>query len=239
MDLHDEFEVSLPVAKAWAVLTDVEKIAPCLPGIWLREVAGEDYQGVAKVKVGPITASYEGVARYLLRDADVYKAVLKAEGHEIHGQGKGSALVTATLSPSVEGTRVEVVTVLSIDGRLALVPKSALAAMSRKLIAEFAKNLEVTVLAAPEAVAASPVVEAHTAVDDKAPAELSSEKFTEVPTDPEPSTPEICDEQIHPLTGEPEAKQESLIRRLAPYLTIAGFLLIARIVSFSLRRSQR
>jgi hypothetical protein len=73
----------------------------------------------------------------------------------------------------------------------------------------------------------------------QAPAELPSEKFTEVPTGPEPSTPEICDEQIHPLTAEPEAKQESLIRRLAPYLTIAGFLLIARIVSCSLRRSQR
>ena len=85
MDLHDEFGVTLPVAEAWAVLTDVEKIAPCLPGIWLREVEGDEYQGVVKVKVGPVTASYEGVARFLLLDADALKGVLKAEGREIRG----------------------------------------------------------------------------------------------------------------------------------------------------------
>ena len=122
MNLTDEFEVPLGVAEAWTVLTDVEKIAPCLPGIWLREVAGDEYQGVVKVKAGPVTASYEGVARYLLLDADAHQAVLKAEGHEIRGQGKGTALVTATLSPSAAGTRVQVVTVLSIDGRLCPLP---------------------------------------------------------------------------------------------------------------------
>jgi hypothetical protein len=159
MDLHDEFEVSLPVAKAWAVLTDVEKIAPCLPGIWLREVEGDEYQGVVKVKAGPVMASYEGVARYLLRDADAHKAVLKAEGREIRGQGKGTALVTATLSPAAEGTRVQVVTVLSIEGRLARLAEGALAALSRNLIAEFAENLEMTLLEVATAVTASPVVE--------------------------------------------------------------------------------
>ena len=119
MNLNDEFEVPLGVAEAWAVLTDIEKITPYLPGIWLREVEDEKYQGVVKVKVGPVTMWYEGVARYLLLDADAHKAVLKAEGGEIHGQGNGSALVTASLSPSARGTRVQVVTVLSIDGRLA------------------------------------------------------------------------------------------------------------------------
>jgi len=88
MDLYDEFEVPLPVAEAWAVLTDIEKITPCLPGIWLLEVEGEKYEGVVKVKVGPVTVWYEGIARYLLLDAAAHKAVLKAEGSEIHGLGK-------------------------------------------------------------------------------------------------------------------------------------------------------
>jgi hypothetical protein len=144
MDLHDEFGVTLPVAEAWAVLTDVEKIAPCLPGIWLREVEGDEYQGVVKVKVGPVTASYEGVARFLLLDADAHKAVLKAEGREIRGQAKGTALVTATLSPSAEGTRVQVVTVLSIDGKLAQLADGVMGVMSRNLITEFAENLAMT-----------------------------------------------------------------------------------------------
>ncbi len=151
MNLNDEFEVPLGVAETWAVLTDIEKITPYLPGIWLREVEDDKYQGVVKVKVGPVTMWYEGFARYLLLDADAHRAVLKAEGGEIHGQGNGSALVTATLSPSARGTRVQVVTVLSIDGKLAQFADDVLATVSRNLIAEFAENMEFTVLAAPKA----------------------------------------------------------------------------------------
>jgi carbon monoxide dehydrogenase subunit G len=102
------------------------------------------------------------------------KAVLKAEGGEIHGQGKGTAVVTATLSPSARGTRVQVVTVLSVDGRLAQFAKGVIAAVSRNLIAEFAENLELTVPAAPNATTAGPVVGTETAEGaDKAPAEAS------------------------------------------------------------------
>jgi len=236
MDLHDEFEVSLPVAKAWAVLTDVERIAPCLPGIWLREEAGDEYQGVVKVKVGPVMASYEGVARYLLRDADAHKAVLKAEGHEIHGQGKGTALVTATLSPAAEGTRVQVVTILSIEGKLARLAEGALAALSRNLIAEFAENLEMTLLEVATAVTASPVVETDTIEAAEVPAAAPPETFSEVSADAEPPTTERDDGQVHSSPAAPEQERESLTRRLTPYLAVAGFVLIARIVVFALRR---
>ena len=226
MDLHDEFAVTLPVAEAWAVLTDVEKIAPCLPGIWLREVEGDEYQGVVKVKVGPVTASYEGVARFLLLDADAHKAVLKAEGREIRGQAKGTALVTATLSPSAEGTRVQVVTVLSIDGRLAQLADGVMGVMSRNLIAEFAENLAMTVLGAPEAVNAAPAVETDAIESD------------EVSADAEPPAPEMDHDGVYPSAEDPE-ERDSLMRRLAPYLSVAGFLLIARIVVYSLRRRRR
>jgi len=238
MDLHDEFGVTLPVAEAWAVLTDVEKIAPCLPGIWLREVEGDEYQGVVKVKVGPVTASYEGVARFLLLDADAHKAVLKAEGREIRGQAKGTALVTATLSPSAEGTRVQVVTVLSIDGKLAQLADGVMGVMSRNLIAEFAENLAMTVLGAPEAVNAAPAVETDAIESDEAPAEAPPEKFTEVSTDAEPPAPEMDHDGVYPSAEDPE-ERDSLMRRLAPYLSVAGFLLIARIVVYSLRRRRR
>jgi hypothetical protein len=154
MQLNDEFEVPLPVAEAWAVLTDIERITPYLPGIWLREIGADEYQGVVKVKVGPVTVWYEGVARYLLLDADAHTAVLKAEGGEIRGQGKGTALVTATLSPSPRGTRVQVVTVLSIDGKLAQFASDTLTILSRSLIAEFAENLEFSVLTAVSATSA-------------------------------------------------------------------------------------
>jgi carbon monoxide dehydrogenase subunit G len=165
MDLHDEFEVPLPVAEAWAVLTDIEKVTAHLPGIWLLRVEGETYEGVAKVKVGPVTVWYEGIARFLLLDAEVRKAVLKAEGSEIHGPARSTAVVTATLSPSASGTNVQVVTVISVDGRLAQFAKGVIDAVSRKLMAEFAANLELTLLATPEVSTTELVVGTETTKD--------------------------------------------------------------------------
>ena len=68
MELTNEFTVPVPVERAWEVLTDVELIAPCLPGAQLQEVEGDEYRGVVKVKVGPITAQYKGSATFTARD---------------------------------------------------------------------------------------------------------------------------------------------------------------------------
>ncbi len=85
MELKNEFEVAVPIQVAWAVLTDAERIAPCLPGAELREVEGDEYRGVVKVKVGPITASYQGTARFTELDESSHRAVLRAEGRETRG----------------------------------------------------------------------------------------------------------------------------------------------------------
>ncbi|MGA1245209.1 MAG: CoxG family protein, partial [Ilumatobacteraceae bacterium] len=55
MELNHSFTVNQPIAETWQILTDLERIAPCLPGAQLQEVHGEVYKGVVKIKVGPIT----------------------------------------------------------------------------------------------------------------------------------------------------------------------------------------
>ena len=62
MEITDSFRVSTPIDATWKVLLDIEGIAPCLPGAQLQEVEGDEYRGVVKVKVGPITAQYKGTA---------------------------------------------------------------------------------------------------------------------------------------------------------------------------------
>lgn len=147
MELTNEFVVTVPVEEAWAVLTDVERIAPCMPGAELQEVEGDEYRGIVKVKVGPITASYRGSARFEEKDAAVHRGVLKAEGRETRGQGNASAVITATLSPSGDGTKVEVVTDLAITGKVAQFGRGMLAEVSGKLLDQFVHNLETMVLA--------------------------------------------------------------------------------------------
>lgn len=147
MELTNEFTVDVPVEQAWAVLTDLERIAPCMPGAQLQEVDGEDYRGVVRVKVGPVTAEYKGKAQFLERDAGAHKAVLRAEGRETRGQGNASATITAQLESSGSATKVSVVTDLSISGRVAQFGRGVLSDVSNKLLGQFVEQLESTVLA--------------------------------------------------------------------------------------------
>jgi carbon monoxide dehydrogenase subunit G len=155
MELTNTFRVGLPVAEAWAVLTDVERIAPCLPGAQLQEVEGDEYRGVVKVKVGPITAQYKGKATFQNLDVDNHTAVLRAEGRDTRGQGNANATITATLTADGDGTAVSVVTDLAITGRVAQFGRGTLADVSTKLLNQFVECLESTVMAAPAGAAAA------------------------------------------------------------------------------------
>jgi carbon monoxide dehydrogenase subunit G len=146
MELTNDFRVAVPVERAWSVLTDIELIAPCLPGAQLQEVEGDEYRGVVKVKVGPITAQYKGAATFASQDPDAHVAVLRAEGRETRGQGNASATITATLAPDGEGTAVSLATDLMITGKVAQFGRGVLADVSAKLLDQFVENLESTVL---------------------------------------------------------------------------------------------
>ena len=155
MELHNEFEVGVPLDDAWKILTDIERIAPCMPGAELREVEGDEYRGAVKVKVGPITAEYRGAAHFLERDDAAHRAVLLAEGREARGQGNAAATITATLEPADEVTRVTVSTDLQITGKVAQFGRGVLADVSTKLLGQFVENLEKTVVGGPQADAES------------------------------------------------------------------------------------
>ncbi len=142
MELSNEFRVGVSVPEAWKVLTDVERIAPMLPGAQLQEVEGEEYRGIVKVKVGPITAQYKGVATFVEQDEAAGRVVLKASGRDTRGQGNASALITATMVPDGDGTQVSVVTDLTITGKVAQFGRGVLAEVSGKLIGQFVDSLE-------------------------------------------------------------------------------------------------
>ncbi|MDZ7678478.1 MAG: SRPBCC family protein [Acidimicrobiales bacterium] len=147
MELTNDFEVAVPVEEAWSVLTDIERIAPCMPGAELQEVEGEEYRGIVKVKVGPITAQYKGKATFQEKDDAQHVAVLKADGRDTRGQGNANALITARLESAGEGTKVSVHTDLTVTGKVAQFGRGVMADVSAKLFDQFVENLETTVLA--------------------------------------------------------------------------------------------
>ena len=141
MELNNDFEVAAPVDLVWAVLTDVERIAPCLPGAQLQEIEGDEFRGVVKIKVGPITAQYKGAASFSERDDVEHRAVLRAEGRDTRGAGNAAADITAELEATDVGTKVTVTTDLTVTGKVAQFGRGVMADVSKKLMGQFAENL--------------------------------------------------------------------------------------------------
>lgn len=145
--LNNEFTVNRPIDEAWPIITNVEKIAPCLPGAELQEIAqdpdkGEVYRGVVKVKLGAISTQFKGDAHFVEKDDENYRAVLKGKGRDTGGRGNASADITAhaeSLSPT--STKVVVTTDLHITGKVAQFGRGILGDVSTKLIDQFADNL--------------------------------------------------------------------------------------------------
>ncbi len=153
MKIEDQFRVDVPIEEAWRVLLDVERIAPCMPGAQLQEIEGDEYRGVVKVKVGPITAQYKGAAKIIEADEAARRIVLKGEGRDTRGQGNASALVTVLLAEDGSGTNVSVDTDLNVTGKVAQFGRGVMADVSAKLLGQFVKSLEENVLGADEATA--------------------------------------------------------------------------------------
>jgi uncharacterized protein len=142
MKLENEFTVGVPVGEAWAVLTDLEMIAPCMPGAQLTGVTDGVYTGKVKIKVGPVTAEYAGTARFAEKDEQTYRAVIDARGRDSRGNGNATAVISAQLLAQGESTRVTVTTDLTIAGRIAQFGSGMIKEVSAKLLGQFVECLE-------------------------------------------------------------------------------------------------
>jgi carbon monoxide dehydrogenase subunit G len=140
--LLNEFTVNRSIAHAWAILTDLERIAPCMPGAQLQEIEGDIYRGQVKVKLGPISTSFKGQAVFLERDDANHRAVLKGEGRDTGGKGNADALITAQLEAvSPHHTKCTVSTDLRVSGKVAQFGRGVMGDVSEKLMSQFAHNL--------------------------------------------------------------------------------------------------
>lgn len=141
MQLTNEFTVPVPVQQAWTAMLDVAGIAPCLPGAVVDSFDGETVTGHVQVRLGPISVTYRGTARFVERDGAAHRAVVEASGRESKGSGTAAATITTSLSAGPEGTRVHVLTDLKITGKPAQFGRGVLAEVSAGLIASFASCL--------------------------------------------------------------------------------------------------
>ena len=169
MRFENEIEVAQSPKDLFAFLTDVERVAPCLPGASIDGREGDDYTGSMKVKVGPITGTYKGKMRFLEQDEDALRAVMSARAAEINGQGDAEARITTQIEQAGdESSRIRMETDLQMRGRVAQFGRGAMEKISQRMFDEFARNLEREMSGAGDAAASESA--ASEASDGDAPA---------------------------------------------------------------------
>jgi carbon monoxide dehydrogenase subunit G len=143
MEMDHFFTVPVSPDQAWDVLLDVERIAPCMPGATVEEFDGEVVTGRIKVKVGPVSLTYRGTAKFTERNSDTKNIVLEASGKETRGSGTASATVRAWLESesSGEATKVSMHTTMNVTGRPAQFGRGVIVEVGGKLVEQFAQNL--------------------------------------------------------------------------------------------------
>lgn len=225
MKIDNEFTVDAPIERAWAVLTDLETIAPCMPGARLTGVDGDVYSGKVRVKVGPVVAQYSGTVKFREKDDSTYEAVIDASGRDSRGAGTASAAITAKMREDGGRTTVTVDTDLKISGKLAQFGRGMIQEVSGKLLAQFvdclqgklAEDGEETAGEAPGAAAASTPA-ADQAAGAPAAAE-STESTASTRTDTEPAALDLMS-----VAG------GSLYKRLIPVVVVVAVIVVAVLV---------
>jgi carbon monoxide dehydrogenase subunit G len=143
IELDHSFTVPVPPDQAWDVLLDVKTIAPCMPGATVDEVDGDVVNGRIKVKVGPVSLTYKGTAKFTERNPETRVVVVDAAGKETRGSGTASATVRASLTPDASGSGTEVTmhTTMNVTGRPAQFGRGVMVEVGGKLVEQFAANL--------------------------------------------------------------------------------------------------
>jgi carbon monoxide dehydrogenase subunit G len=144
MLIEDSFTVHTPVDRLWAVLQDVEAIAPCMPGAELTETVDErTWKGKVHVKFGPVQMAFTGTVVVDERDDAAHRATLSAKGTEQRGKGAANAKVESWLEPAGDdGTTVHIRSDLTITGAAAQLSRGLLPEVSKLLTKQFADCLE-------------------------------------------------------------------------------------------------
>jgi carbon monoxide dehydrogenase subunit G len=189
MKIENKFAVGVPLERAWEALTDLEGLAPCLPGAQLTGVEDDVYKGRVRVKVGPVISQFNGTARFVEQDPVAHTAKISAKGRDTRG-GNAAATIAIRLEPDGAGTKADVTTDLSITGKLAQFGSGMIKEISEKLLGQFVQNFEAKLAAGPgaaEAPADAPAAPpaASTTAQPKAPAPAAPAPAPEpVPEEP-------------------------------------------------------
>src|ERR1700754_3327123 len=141
VQLVNEFFVDAPLDTAWAVLTDIPKIAECIPGGRLESSNGDEHHASIAVKVGPVGLTLPGTATIVSRDDAGHQMVVRGQARDRKGNGSASATITMVAEERGDRSAVTVTTDLELGGRIAQFGSGVISQVSNRILAQFANRL--------------------------------------------------------------------------------------------------
>ena len=142
MRIENSFRVPAGPEQAWALLNDVPRVVPCMPGAELTEVVGADaWKATMHVKLGPIALQFGTDITRAEADEGARRVVLDAKARELKGRGGAHARIESSLAEVDGQTDVTIVTDLNLQGAVAQYGRGIVADVSTQLTRQFAACL--------------------------------------------------------------------------------------------------
>jgi carbon monoxide dehydrogenase subunit G len=229
MQIENSFAVKAAPDRVYEFLLDVNNVVSCVPGAELSEVVDPNtFKGKVRIKVGPVTVSYNGTARITSRDAETRTATLEAEGRETTGSGSAQATTVMAVAPDGESSTVTLTTDFTVVGRVAQFGRGIMEDVSRHLVGQAAECIQSKLEAPSPGAGAADPSEAGASTSSTASAEPSS---------PAPSEPAALDAMA---LGRAVAKERLSRIKVRPQTIAMGFAgLVSLLLLRRVRRARR
>src|SRR5436309_7991418 len=202
MKLKHEFTVAAPIDTVWQALLDPERVAPCFPGATITSASGDEFAGIVKVRLGPVSLQYRGKGRFTGTDEAAHRTVIEASGTASGGQGTAAAKVHASLAENGEATTVSVTTDLTVTGKPAQFGRGLIEDVGKKIIGQFAdclsKSLAPADQPAPAPASPPPAAPSPPAPAPPSPAPSSTPPSSTPPSSPQPSSTQPAPPRLVP-----------------------------------------
>lgn len=158
MRIESSFQVPGDIETAWALLMDVPRVIPCMPGAELLETVDEStWKAKMAVKLGPISLSFATDVRREVADEQARRVLLSAKAREVRGRGQAQATIESTLTAADGGTRVDVGTELTLSGAVAQYGRGIVEDVTTQMVAQFAECLQAQLVDGPDTGRTAPV----------------------------------------------------------------------------------
>ena len=159
-EITQSFDIDQPPELVWRFFQDIPRVVTCMPGLEYGgaradDTQGEIHAGKVRIKLGPVSAAFEGEATISEVDAAARTARIEGKGIDKRGGSRASATVVYKIAATDTGSSVEINADIKLSGALAQMGRTGIVRdVAAQITEQFAESLRATLAAETAATAA-------------------------------------------------------------------------------------